>query len=433
MNAPASTLDVGERERSFGIDELFFSTTDHRGVITAGNEVFVRISGYDADELIGRPHNLIRHPGMPKAVFRLLWGHLEAGQPIMAYVKNRAKDGSHYWVAAVARPVDGGHLSVRLKPSTEIFDLVRSLYIRMNAIEQEHTDHGRSAAMDASEAYLLAELRRLGFDGYDAFMRVALVAEVTARRDALATGGAGVASTARRGSALGRDLEAIMSDIARYEQLNEQLDQASGVLVDIAEEGKLLALNAVLASRRLGAGGETLTAVAHALQEAFPVMAHDAFEVIGNMVHARTSLAEAGFAIALAVLQNDMVDVFEHEHGVSAHDGDAGQLALLRSCRTADVAAMTAAIQDMLSSVHRTITATAELEQHLTLLATIERNGQVEASRLGQSGNLNALLDHVRARLRDALTHTRRIKALAFELDRLDTKVDSLKSVPAHA
>ena len=80
--------------RDFKVSEAFFSTTDTRGVIQAGNRVFSRISGYTEAELIGKPHNIIRHPDVPRAVFKLLWDTLEAGQPICAYVKNMAKDGS---------------------------------------------------------------------------------------------------------------------------------------------------------------------------------------------------------------------------------------------------------------------------------------------------------------------------------------------------
>lgn len=77
------------RESAFGLDELFFSITDRRGHIRSGNAVFTRTSGYPTSELIGAPHNLIRlirHPDVPRVIFRLLWTFLEAERPIATYV-----------------------------------------------------------------------------------------------------------------------------------------------------------------------------------------------------------------------------------------------------------------------------------------------------------------------------------------------------------
>jgi PAS domain S-box-containing protein len=105
-----------EHERAFGAGELFFSATDRKGIIRAGNDVFVRVSAYERDELIGRPHNIIRHMDTPRCVFKLLWEYLERREPIAAYVKNRAKDGGYYWVLAVVVPAGDGYLSVRVKP-----------------------------------------------------------------------------------------------------------------------------------------------------------------------------------------------------------------------------------------------------------------------------------------------------------------------------
>src|SRR5664279_2239091 len=96
MTVSASVVPTGE-EGLIGQDELFFSTTDRRGVIRAGNSVFVRVSHYSLEELIGSPHSLVRHPDMPAGAYRLMWDRLLAGRPMGAYVKNLAKDGSHYW------------------------------------------------------------------------------------------------------------------------------------------------------------------------------------------------------------------------------------------------------------------------------------------------------------------------------------------------
>lgn len=126
-----------QNESPFGFDELFFSTTNERGVITFGNDVFVRVSGYPRETLKGAPHSIIRHPDVPRAVFKLLWDTLQAGRPIAAYVKNLSANGSFYWVYAFVFPIQDGYLSIRLKPSSPIFSVVKNLYTATLAVEEK--------------------------------------------------------------------------------------------------------------------------------------------------------------------------------------------------------------------------------------------------------------------------------------------------------
>ena len=124
--------------REFIIDEgaTLVSTTDLKSRITYCNPGFVAVSGYDREELLGQPHNLIRHPDMPAEAFRDLWDTLEAGQPWTALVKNRRKNGDHYWVRANVTPVieNGqvtGYMSVRTKPARAEVEAAEALYARM--------------------------------------------------------------------------------------------------------------------------------------------------------------------------------------------------------------------------------------------------------------------------------------------------------------
>lgn len=96
-------------ERPFGPEQIIVSKTDRKGLIRYANDVFVEVSGYAEAELLGAPHNLIRHPDMPMAVFQLLWDTIEAGDEIFAYVINLAADGGHYWVLAHVTPSFGPH------------------------------------------------------------------------------------------------------------------------------------------------------------------------------------------------------------------------------------------------------------------------------------------------------------------------------------
>ena len=96
-----------------GRNPVIISETDLYGKIISANDPFCAISGYTRDELIGRSHNIIRHPGMPKELFRHLWMTIKQGDTFRAIIKNRAKDGGHYWVNATIMPVFQGGEIVR--------------------------------------------------------------------------------------------------------------------------------------------------------------------------------------------------------------------------------------------------------------------------------------------------------------------------------
>lgn len=116
-----TNLPVTENEICLGANEIIVSTTDLKGQITSVNQIFVRISGFTEAELLGQPHNLVRHPDMPVEAFADLWASLKEGRPWSGFVKNRCKNGDYYWVEANVTPVfkDGviaGYMSVRRRP-----------------------------------------------------------------------------------------------------------------------------------------------------------------------------------------------------------------------------------------------------------------------------------------------------------------------------
>ncbi|SNY11765.1 PAS domain-containing protein [Paractinoplanes atraurantiacus] len=157
-------------ERTFGVDEIIVTKTDPRGVITYANEVFLRTSALTEAEAIGQPHNLIRHPDMPRSVFKLLWDTLEQRQEIFAYVKNLAADGAHYWVFAHVTPsytADGrfaGYHSNRRSPDKPVVTEVSRLYDRLLAAERGAPN--TKAAVEAGWQAMLAELGDQTYDEY---------------------------------------------------------------------------------------------------------------------------------------------------------------------------------------------------------------------------------------------------------------------------
>lgn len=162
-------IKVNGDEITFSEDLFIVSKTDTKGKITYGNETFIEISGYSEEELIGAPHNILRHQDMPKYVFKLLWERIEAGKEIFAYVKNRAKDGKFYWVHAYVTPVLDieskkiiGYHSVRRSPNREAIKVIEGVYQKMLQAE-------RSGGMEASKKILNETLSSLKVT-YDKFI-----------------------------------------------------------------------------------------------------------------------------------------------------------------------------------------------------------------------------------------------------------------------
>ncbi|MGM8517533.1 methyl-accepting chemotaxis protein [Enterobacter asburiae] len=126
-----------QNEYSLDDDTTLMSTTDVHSYITHANDTFVQVSGYQLDELTGQPHNLVRHPDMPKAAFADMWYTLQQGEPWSGIVKNRRKNGDHYWVRANAVPMVRrgqvtGYMSIRTKATAEEIAAVEPLYRALN-------------------------------------------------------------------------------------------------------------------------------------------------------------------------------------------------------------------------------------------------------------------------------------------------------------
>ena len=160
-------------ERFFDADEVIVSKTDLQGRITYANRVFQRVAGYTEEELMGAPHSIVRHPDMPRCVFKLLWDTLAAKQEIFAYVVNKAKNGDHYWVFAHVTPsndVNGqliGYHSSRRVPDRAAIDKVVPLYRTLRDIENKNAD--RKQGMNDAFAAVVALLTEKGI-GYDEFV-----------------------------------------------------------------------------------------------------------------------------------------------------------------------------------------------------------------------------------------------------------------------
>ena len=165
-------------ERFLAPDNIIVSKTDLKGRITYANRDFLDIADYAEDEVLSQPHNIIRHPDMPRTIFKRAWENIAAGHEIFAYVKNLTKGGDFYWVLAHFTPTfaaDGsisGYHSMRRAPDRPVIDEISVLY--KDLCDAEAAAGSRKLGLEAGSALLDARLAAHGltFDEFN-FMQIA--------------------------------------------------------------------------------------------------------------------------------------------------------------------------------------------------------------------------------------------------------------------
>ncbi len=155
------TIQPTAVERTFEEDEIIVSKTDLKGIITYANRTFLEVAMYTEEEVLGQPHSIIRHPDMPRCVFKLLWDTIQGGNEIFAYVKNMAKNGAYYWVFAHVTPTFDpakkivGYHSNRRRPDRNQIQIADGLYRKLKQEEDRHSDWKKGMAA-ATEMLLQA-------------------------------------------------------------------------------------------------------------------------------------------------------------------------------------------------------------------------------------------------------------------------------------
>lgn len=165
--AEQRSVHLTGNERTFSENSFLVSKTDTKGRITYVNRVFIDVSGYTEKELLGRPHNLIRHPHMPRCVFKLFWDTIASGQEMFAYIVNLCKNGDHYWVFAHVTPsfdsngnVCGYHSNRRVSDRSVVQTVITPLY---KTLREEEARHASSKdGMAAAGALLQDHVRKKG-------------------------------------------------------------------------------------------------------------------------------------------------------------------------------------------------------------------------------------------------------------------------------
>jgi len=162
-----------DEEIHFSVSDIIVSKTDLKGRIVYANDVFCDVAEMSTDQVIGQPHNIIRHPDMPRVIFKLLWDTLQKGNEIFAYVKNMSSTGKYYWVLAHVTPtldknkkIIGYHSNRRAPNKTSVSE-VSALYKELQAIESQHTSPKQG--LDASLKFLEQKLSSAG-QSYEEFV-----------------------------------------------------------------------------------------------------------------------------------------------------------------------------------------------------------------------------------------------------------------------
>jgi len=143
----SKNIQLTGNERFFDKNDIIVSKTDLKGILTYANKTFLEIADYSEAEVLGQPHSILRHPDMPRCVFKLLWDTIQAGKEIFAYVVNKTKFGDHYWVLAHVTPsydlegnFNGYHSNRRVPDPALIKNVIAPLYASLLAEENKHAN-----------------------------------------------------------------------------------------------------------------------------------------------------------------------------------------------------------------------------------------------------------------------------------------------------
>ena len=397
--------------REFNANEIFFSTTDAKGVILCGNDVFARVSGFSKAELYGQPHNIIRHPDMPRAAFALLWANLHQGRPFAGYVKNMAKDGRFYWVFVVA--VGASHhryLSVRFKPTTPLLGQVEGLYKVMLACEKETLAAGGSEkeAVAASLKVALGALAGLGFSDYDSFSQLALSQEMSARKPFAST----AVPAFNRIAALFRHLQGFVA-------LNQGLQQKAATVLSIAEGFRLHSVNVNITADHFGEMGKGLGIVAGFLGDCSGQMAKgtDALHRHIDEVVRLTEVVNA--QISVAHLQMEMILFCQAEQAAKPGSEDPAELQVLEECFAASSEGTLRAMESLRGMMPHLCEDRESITRTALIIEMTQVLGNTETARIPQSSALVSMFAEFRTKM----------AATRDQLDELSRVIDRISEI----
>lgn len=401
---PADAVEV-----AFGPGELFYSRTDKRGIIKTGNAVFQRVSGFDWDALLDAPHRVVRHPDTPKAVFSILWQTIQRGELVVAYVKNKTASGGFYWVLATVLPLADGYLSIRIKPTSPVFEAVRCEYATLVAQERNE-----ALSAELSAIRLVKRLQGLGFADYQSFMMHALLQEYGARDRYFE----------HANGAIFADVEKVRASLASITEEQDALLQEFDRLRDLPTNMR------IIASRLEPSGGPV-----SAISENYKVTSTELAGAIKTLAAGDTSLLKlmvAGFQRAVVLICCTRLQAEVLQHFTDADNADARfdraaeehTLADLSRSYNANACAALNRAEEMARSLAGEC---SNFRRAMLGLDSIRVMGRVESGRLGAAGaHLSATIDQLDVR------HSAIIKRLEMIMELSATIDAGVRRIRAH-
>ncbi|WP_408098044.1 PAS domain-containing protein [Peredibacter sp. HCB2-198] len=374
------------KEVPFEAEELFFSTTDLRGIIQFGNDVFIRISGYPSETILGAPHNIIRHPDMPKSVFKLFWDTLKANKPIGAYVKNMAADGRYYWVFAFAFPVNGGYLSIRFKPSSKVFDRVQEIYAHVLAHEKE-------TSMDDAAPLLHELIRKEGFRDYEDFMVQATILELSSRDKTLKASKETISNDhviqdiSEVTSKTATSLDQNFAKISAYQKSNEVFINSVNMLENEFNKLKFLSINMKILAGNFGDEAVTLGVISEEFSN-LATKIEEQLTSFSSFVHElQNAIKHCSLHLAALKTQMIMVDFFVKESinklstSENAFAGMLQNREVFTSLFTHSIKTLAHELEVLQNRLNSITTQIKDIQKFISGLEVIKQIGAIESAR----------------------------------------------------
>lgn len=365
-------MNLNSLESPFEFEELFYSRTDRKGIIRSGNSVFQRVSGYPWGELVDRPHNLIRHPDMPRGVFCLLWDYLGADRPIGAFVKNRSKDGRHYWVFALALPAGGGFLSVRMKPGGDLLKIVEQAYAELRAIE-----HAKKISPQESRDLLLQKIGSLGFAGYPSFMAVALADQI-----------------AHRSRSTGQAVPFAVTAMTRLRESCAEISRQTELILGAYQKAAHVPLNLEVSAARLGENGRQISVVANQYQQMATDIKNEISQFAAMSRQVSEKIEEAQFHVGASQLFSDVEKYLSQDAGES--QGAGADLEELRALAGRYLTESRRGLGEIREVTGKFITSCDALQSLGAGLEIVRITGTIENAWIPQGSEVGTLLSELK-------------------------------------